>query len=624
MNNAEYLFLLLRSKSRKVAHYLLNSPLFLLLLSALLFALSFPSSMLEGLPLLSSGLDRVLQRGLPSLIFLFALPLIEALRRLRSLSQAFFCGACYGFGSYLLLSLWLKDYDWIAFTLIPGIYLYYFSLFFAAYYLLRKWIVGKHLPESLHYLAFMLLWLLLEYAKSTGWVAYTYGSLLYSHYLFPAVMRFSSNFWLQNLSYLLILLPALCAHTVLLQFVPFPQLGTQKPSARTKYLLPGLLITGSAFAVLLLHFSFANSSPSTLSAAADAAEPPGQDIRLELSGDEPGQELPRSPDRLNVALLQHNINSWQTEQDTSYQALRRLLELSRRAEQRNAELIIWSETAFIPVFRYYSQSDVTAVLEHLRDLELQLEAAVNESEEQRKQLAADLAHFRRANRDLLQAKELQGYLEQAQALYLIGTNDYGQPEEFPGEKRWGLYNSLLLVQRGEILATYHKQRLVPFTEEARWEKQLPRLNALLRRKGFAKYSPGTGSPVLELPLRGKILPVLRIYSMICYEDSLPLYWPHRLLAPESLRRALEGDPARDFDILLSVSNDSWSPSPIGGLQHLSSSVSRALETRRYFLRGSTSGQTATIDPQGRLLARLPPNVPGILYFRLPLDGLESS
>ncbi|WGK69835.1 apolipoprotein N-acyltransferase [Candidatus Haliotispira prima] len=591
----------------------------MLLLAGLLFALSFPGDILGSTSL---------QHGLPPLVFLFALPLLQVLRQLRSLREALFYGAFYGFSSYLMLSLWLLDYDWIAFILIPGIYLYYFSIFFAAYYLLVKVLRKYGLPPFLCYIVFVLFWMVLEYTKSTGWVAYTYGSLLYSHYLFPAVMHFSRNFLLQNLSYVLILAPAICLHILL---CPAPvawrravtRLETKRLSVGLRQICRDnngwlwLVIAGTAVGVL--HLSFALGHSAETGARPEIRADVLSDVESELSANNRSETLtalaalPVSPDKLNVALLQHDINSWQTEENTNRQALERLLYLSRRAEERNAELIVWSETAFVPNYRLNRDSDTGPALENIRELEAELTEV--ESQEERSVVADNLRYFRNVYEEILQAKELQQYLLQAKATYLIGTNDYGRPQEFPGEKRWGLYNSLLLIRNGVILGTYHKQRLVPFTEEGKWEDILPRLNVLLRKNGFAQYSAGTGSPILRLPLQGKIRPTLKIYAMICYEDSVPLYRPHRLPASGEPHPTLA---ERDFDVLLSVSNDSWSPSPIGGLQHLSSAVSRAWEVNRYFLRGSTSGQTAVIGPKEGLLGRLPPNIPGILYFRLPL------
>ena len=567
----------------------LSSPLFLFSLAGFIFALSFPSSFLEDVPQLAR-LDQYLQNGLPFLIFLFALPLLFGLEKLCSLKETLFYGAFYGLGSYLLLSLWLLEYDWVAFILVPGIYFVYFTLFFGTYYLLCKQIKNSWV----RYAVFVLLWMLLEYAKSTGWVAYTYGSLLYSQYLSPQAMRFSSNFVLQNLSYILIFTPAISVHACIQHY--------KTSKSRWLLLIGPLLATFVAISVL---YNF----PSSIFPKPQQTANPDENTPLKQS-DVLNTPLPISADKLNVALLQHNINSWQTEEDTSPQALERLLKLSRQAEQHNAELIIWSETAFVPVYRFQRERNAKPIQQNIRKLKQRLEQTKDGPE--RNQLASNLQYLKDSFQKIQMAQRLDAYLEEAKATYLIGTNDYGH---LPGEPRDGLYNAMLLIQKGQIIATYHKQRLVPFTEEAKWERYLPRLNALLRRHDLAQYNSGSGSPILKLPLQQKIRPALRLYAMICYEDSLPLYWPHKNLTAPDLSKALE---TQDFDVLVSVSNDSWSASAIGGLQHLSSSLSRAVEMQRYFLRGSTSGQTAAIGPKGRLQARLPANTPGILYFRLPL------
>ncbi|MEM9424679.1 MAG: apolipoprotein N-acyltransferase, partial [Spirochaetota bacterium] len=485
-----------------------------------------------------------------------------------------------------LLSLWLYEYDWIAFILVPGIYLYYFAVFFAASLLFKRVLETYKLPDWWNYIFFVFSWLALEYVKSTGWVAYTYGSLLYSHYRLPAAMQFSRNFWLQNIAYVLILVPAVFLHAA--------------AQSRDFFLKAGFI---SALAIAVLNLSFFPWYSS------QGQETQGMNESQTELFSEPTVQLPVDADRLNVALIQHNINSWQTEVNTNRQAFERLVRLSRQAERAGAELVVWSETAFVPMYRLYRDSDLAPLRKHIGELEEQLDG----SERGRANVLSNLAYARKRYQSISLSHELHDYLSQAQATYLIGTNDYGQV--FPDEDRWGLFNSILLVRGGVILAAYHKQRLVPFTETPKWEGLFPQLNELLQSNGFAQYAEGKGPPVLSVPLRGKVRSVLKIYTMICYEDSLPLYWPHRLYAPEAHRLALA---ERDFDILLSISNDSWSPSPIGGLQHLSSSLSRAVEAQRYFLRGSTSGQTVAVGPEGQILESLPANTPGVLYLRLPL------
>ncbi len=562
-----------------------TNPFLLLFAAGFLFALSFPSSLAPFSFWPFSLLGRVVEQGLPIMAFVFALPLLQVLQQLRSLGQSIRYGAFYGFSSYLLLSLWLLTYDWIAFILIPGIYLYYFSIFFTAHLLLKKIMAKYALPSCLNYFSFVALWLLLEYLKSTGWVAYTYGSLLYSHYLYPHIIYFSRNFFLQNLAYILLLTPSICCHA---------WLTGKKP----KFKKWGLLFASLAIAILNLTFIAKVDNFASV------------DSHTELLRQTNQKAMPTSPNTLNIALIQHNINSWQTEKNTDRQALNRLLVLSRQAEKANAELIIWSETAFVPRFRSYRNQKLGPIKQSIEQLEQQLHQNPDTN------IAKNLNYFRLRYNEILLSHKLQNYLKQVQATYLIGTNDN---KAFVKEKRWGLYNGMLLIRNGEILATYHKKRLVPFSEEAKFEDLLPELNNYLQKNNFAQYSSGTGSPIVPVPLQNKTLRQLNIYAMICYEDSLPLYWPHRLFTPPQKSSVLA---KQNFDILLSISNDSWSPSPVGGLQHLSSSISRAVETQKYFLRGSTSGQTTAISPKGQILQRLPANVPAILYFRLPLDKLN--
>ena len=61
--------------------------------------------------------------------------------------------------------------------------------------------------------------------------------------------------------------------------------------------------------------------------------------------------------------------------------------------------------------------------------------------------------------------------------------------------------------------------------------------------------------------------------------------------------------ARNTDLLVTISNDSWFGDSIGPLQHLQIAQMRGRENGRYVLRGTNNGVSAIIDHRGRIVAR---------------------
>ena len=75
--------------------------------------------------------------------------------------------------------------------------------------------------------------------------------------------------------------------------------------------------------------------------------------------------------------------------------------------------------------------------------------------------------------------------------------------------------------------------------------------------------------------------------IICYEIVYP---------------DLVAKSARNADLLITISNDSWFGDSIGPLQHLQMAQMRALENGRYLLRGTNNGVSAIIDHRGQIVA----------------------
>jgi apolipoprotein N-acyltransferase len=142
-----------------------------------------------------------------------------------------------------------------------------------------------------------------------------------------------------------------------------------------------------------------------------------------------------------------------------------------------------------------------------------------------------------------------------------------------------IYNSAVALGYGE--GVYHKRRLVPFGEYVPLEKLLRGLIAFFDLP-MSSFSRG---PEPQAPLRAG---AYRVAPFICYE----------IVYGDMVARS-----ARDADLLITISNDSWFGGSIGPWQHLQIAQMRGRENGRYVLRATNNGISAIIDHQGRILQR---------------------
>ncbi|MEM8941128.1 MAG: apolipoprotein N-acyltransferase [Pseudomonadota bacterium] len=141
------------------------------------------------------------------------------------------------------------------------------------------------------------------------------------------------------------------------------------------------------------------------------------------------------------------------------------------------------------------------------------------------------------------------------------------------------YNSVVALGLGT--GKYDKQRLVPFGEYVPLEAQL---RGLIDFFDLPMSSFSLGSTE-QKPLQAGNH---RIAPLICYE----------VVYPELAAKA-----ARNAELLLTISNDSWFGDSIGPLQHLEMVRMRALENGRFVLRGTNDGISAIIDHRGNIVAK---------------------
>jgi len=170
--------------------------------------------------------------------------------------------------------------------------------------------------------------------------------------------------------------------------------------------------------------------------------------------------------------------------------------------------------------------------------------------------------------------------------FLVGVIDF-KPL---GNGQTGANNSAaLLGPDGALDFMYDKIHLVPFSEYVPWRKwfffarDLTGLIGDFQHGSQYKVGNISGGP-------------FSVY--ICYEAIFP---------NEVRRFTLAG-----AQLFLNISDDGWFGGSGAPGQHLAMARVRAVENRRWLLRDTNDGITVSVDPYGRIVARLPADVRGEL------------
>lgn len=157
------------------------------------------------------------------------------------------------------------------------------------------------------------------------------------------------------------------------------------------------------------------------------------------------------------------------------------------------------------------------------------------------------------------------------------------------------YNSALLFgANGQRIFTYDKIHLVPFGEY----EPFPLIHGVVSSVsgevgGFRK---GHSYAVARLPGASSLgtSPGTSLGVFICYEAIFP---------NEVRRFVVDG-----ANVLVNISNDGWFGRSAAAQQHLLMARVRAVENRRWLLRVTNNGYTASVDPYGRIFEPLPADV----------------
>ncbi|UCG00258.1 MAG: apolipoprotein N-acyltransferase [Spirochaetaceae bacterium] len=482
--------------------------LLLLAGSALLFALSFPSFLSQW--------------GWFPLAFLALAPVFIVVHRAGWLRVVLY-GAFFGFASYALYNYWLGSFHPLTLVIVPPIYSAYFLV---AFPLLKA---ADSLFPRYGFLLQVLIWVAYEFAKVQGFLGYAYGIIGFSQYLFLPLARLASVTGIWGVSLIVVFPSALLGNALkngFKEFIPFLR----------RHRLPALLYA-AVFAAIIVYglISISDLAPAR---------------------------------KLKVALVQQNVDPWKGGNKTYAKTLEILTRLSRQAlaEDPSIEVVVWSETSFVPAIDWHTRYRTDRVAFGL-------------------------------------VKELREFLAEQSVPYVVGNDDGQLAKDEQGRDIRVDYNAAILFEGGEIIETYRKLHLVPFTEHFPFQRTLPGVYQWLRDADTHFWEKGTEYTVLEAA-------GVRFSTPICFEDTFAYL-------------------SRDFflhgaEMLVNMTNDSWSKAVACEMQHMSIALFRALENKRTLVRSTNGGITCVIDPNGHITAMLAPFTEDYLIAEAPVYTAEQT
>ncbi|MDR1100186.1 MAG: apolipoprotein N-acyltransferase [Treponema sp.] len=491
----------------------------LTLLGVLFFAAAFPNLLVE--------------KGLPFFAWFAYVPVFVLIHRV-SLRASIFWGALYGYAAYGLFNYWLSVFHPLAGLIVGLVYLVYLAVLF---FLLK---LAAILFPRRAYLVQWLLWIAYEYLRTKGFLGYPYGITGYSQWTVIPLIQIAAVFGVWGVSALVVFPSAWFAQAIGgARHVPSGGPAAVAGGIRDFFLKEKIsaLLWAAAFCAALIY---GFCSPRDFSAHPSA----------------------------RIALIQHNTDPWQggiAEYRRNYEALRRLSNEALRAEPR-PDLVVWSETAFVPRIYWHTT-------------------------------------YRDDPPSWNLVKELMDYLRLQDVPFLIGNDDARKdPSKNPRDDFRVDYNAAILFEKGNQTALYRKLHLVPFTEHFPYEKQFPWIYRALRNADTHLWEKGDEAVVFSLP-------GFSFSTPICFEDSFGY------LSREFVRNGAE--------LIVNISNDAWSKSLPAQNQHLAMAVFRAVENSRSLARSTASGQTCAVDPRGRVIMMAPPFTESWISAELPVMNVST-
>ncbi|HNY16205.1 MAG TPA: apolipoprotein N-acyltransferase [Treponemataceae bacterium] len=499
------------------------------ILSAILLSLGIPNELFKQ----GSALF-----GLISLI-----PLYLAFRDSRSWAHAGFLGGLMMFLVHVFSSFWLAYFKDFAIFTLGASALAYFGLGVLAGWLLRYAL--QHSRQTRPFL-FAGVWLAWEWGKSTGFLAYPWGTLAMSSRELSALIQVAELTGVWGISFLMALPQAVLAETL------FPRLTPVRLGRKA-------------------HLPLTNPAYERFSANVDTIAAPGSPRRFAAFIGQSAREMraplacvagililtvafgawklsfpPKPYTTLNVVMVQQNGDPWVDG------GLGRNLRVSERLTReaiaksgKSADLAVWSES----ILSWPYENNKAYYANHPKDDPF-------------------LPFMATTGVPLLVGSPV---------VLNAANNDFA--------------NAVIYVAPdGTQLGWYGKMQLVPFAEYIPFA-QNPIVGKFFDALvGFSKgWIPGTEYTVFTVTNKeGK---TIHFTAPICFEDAFPT---------QTARLHNAGS-----DVLINLTNDAWSKTDSAEYQHFAIASFRTIELRTTLIRSTNGGYSAVINPLGQVIEDLP-------------------
>ncbi|UTC65003.1 apolipoprotein N-acyltransferase [Treponema sp. OMZ 788] len=429
----------------------------------------------------------------------------------------------YGFFAaflHLMSGFWLAFFeDFAVFTLGASTLTYFFMPIpfgFLMYHALQK-------NKNLRPFYFAGMWLLWEFSKSTGFLAYPWGTT-----------------------------PMICFN-----LKPFIQFVDITGVWGLSFLVP--LIAG-CLGELLQHYAVSANSAGFFNGLKEIKKPMIFTALLVLIINIYGIKILSTEMQpktfLNTVIVQQNADPWDNSQFE--ENIQTSQTLSRKAvfnANKKPDLIVWSESSLVVPYK--------------------------------------------DNEDFYRFIPYSGPF--TRFLAEIGTPIVVGSPYIDGKKHFNA--AYLLSPKGEILDIYSKIKLVPFAEYIPFVDNPLVASFFDKLVGFSSgWNPGTEYKMFSI--KNSEGHTVNFTVPICFEDAFP-----------SVCLNLHNTGS---EVLINITNDSWSKTKSAEYQHFVIAHFRAIELRTTLVRSTNSGYSAVVGPKGQILADMPLFEADSLYTEVPI------